>query len=68
MEEMRTLHAEVESIINVGRRDPKVGDVSEAEKEDNTEEEEVTEENLGIKLLKTIMGASSKSRSIDSFI
>ena len=62
MEEMRTLRAEVEAIRNVGRRDPEAGDVSEVEQEDNTEEEEeVTEENLGLKLLKGVMGASSKS-------
>jgi hypothetical protein len=36
MEEMGTLHVEVEAIRNAGRRDPEASDVSEVEQEDNT--------------------------------
>jgi len=61
MEEMRTLCEKVEARRNVGRRDPEEGDVSEAKQEDNTEEEVMIEGNLGLKLLKAVMGASSKS-------
>ena len=49
------------SIEEAGRRDPETGDVNEVEKETEPEEE-VTDENIGLKLLKPVIGASSKSR------
>ena len=45
-----------------GRRDLEAGDVSEAELESEAEAEERTEEYIGMKLLKAVIGASSKPR------
>ena len=50
------------AMSEAGRRDPKAGDVSEVEQEDEPEAEERTEEDIGVKLLKAVIGASSKPR------
>ena len=66
MEELRILREEMAAMTEVGRRDPEAGDVSEAEVE--LEAEERTEEDIGVKLLKAVIGASSKPRQeIDAY-
>ena len=45
-----------------GRRDPEVGDVSEVEPESEAEVEERIEEDIGMKILKADIEASSKPR------
>jgi len=60
MEELRVLREEMTAMREDGRRDPEAGDVSEAEPE--SEAEERIEEDIGMKILKAIIGASSKPR------
>ena len=62
MEELRILREEMVAMREVGRRDPEAGDFSEAELESEVEAEERTEEDIGMKILKEIIGASSKPR------
>ena len=50
----------MEAMREAGKRDPEVGDVNEVEQETEPEAEEMTEENIGLKLLKAVIGASSK--------
>ena len=45
-----------------GRRDLEAGDVSEVESKSEVEGEERTEEDIGMKILKAVIGASSKPR------
>ena len=50
------------------RRDPEAGDVIEVETESKVEAEERTEEDIGMKILKAVIGASSKPRiEIDAY-
>ena len=60
MEELRVLQEEMTAMREAGRRDPEAGDVSEPESE--AEPEERTEEDIGMKILKAVIGASSKPR------
>jgi len=62
MEELRVLREEMTTMREVGRRDPEAGDFSEAELESEVEAEERTEEDIGMKILKAVIGASSKPR------
>ena len=61
MEELRIQQEEMEAMRETGRRDLEASDVSEAEQETEPEEE-VKKENIGLKLLKAVIGASSKYR------
>ena len=62
MEELRILREEMAAMREAGRRDHEAGDASEAEQETEPEAEEMTEENIGLKLLKAVIGDSSKQR------
>ena len=60
MEVLRIMQEEMAVVREVGRRDPKAGDISEAEVE--PEADERIEEDIGVKLLKVVIGASSRPR------
>ena len=62
MEELRVLREEMIAMRESRRRDPEAGDVSEAEPESEAEVEERIEEDIGMKILKSVIGASSKPR------
>ena len=59
MEDLRVMREEMTAMREAGRRDPEAGDVSEAEVEPEAEERT---EDIGVKLLKAVIGASSKPR------
>jgi hypothetical protein len=62
LEELRSLREEMAAMREAGRRDLVTGDVSENEQEDEHEPEEITDENIGLKLLREVIGASLKPR------
>ena len=57
---MRILREEMTAMREARRRDPEAGDVSEAEVEQ--EADDCIEEDIGVKLLKAAIGASSRPR------
>ena len=60
METLRNIHAKMEAIRATIPWDHEVGDVKELERETSTKEKQ--QEDIDVKLLKTVMGVSSTSK------
>lgn len=62
MEQLRVMHAKLEAMELGRHKEPYLGDVSDLEEEGNEKEEEAAPESAEVKMLRSMLGSSSRPK------